>query len=124
MTKVTARWLIDGPINGATFKTYVVQVLAPTLQPNDIVILDSLGSHKAAAIRRAIRAARAKIFFLPAYSPDLNPVEHAFSKLKYPLPEAAEPSKDAVWRRIGALLDQLTPHECENYLQNPGYGSV
>ena len=99
-------------------------LLAPTLRPNDIVFLDNLGNHKAAAIRRAIRAARAKPFFLPAYSPDLNPVEHAFSKLKHLLRKAAEPSKDAVWRRIGALLDQLTPHECENYLQNPGYGSV
>ena len=96
MTKVTAPWVIEGPINGDIFRTYVEQVLAPTLRPNDIVILDNLGSHKAPAIRRAIQAAGAKLFFLPAYSPDLNPIEQVFAKLKHLLRKAEERSKEAV----------------------------
>ena len=121
---ITAPWVIDGPINGEIFRTYVEQVLAPTLQRGDIVILDNLGSHKAPAIRRAIRAVGAKLFFLPAYSPDLNPIEQVFAKLKHLLRKAAERSKEAVWRRIGTLLKNFTPKECENYLRNSGYGSV
>jgi transposase len=121
---ITAPWVIDGPINGSIFQTYVQQVLVPTLRADDIVILDNLGSHKAPAIRNAIRAAGAHLFFLPAYSPDLNPIEQVFAKLKHLLRKAAERSKDAVWRRIGTLLDQFTPQECENYLRNSGYGST
>jgi transposase len=121
---ITAPWVIDGPINGEIFRTYVEQVLAPTLRQGDIVILDNLGSHKAPAIRRAIRAVGAKLFFLPAYSPDLNPIEQVFAKLKHLLRKAAERSKEAVWRRIGTLLENFTPMECENYLRNSGYGSV
>ena len=86
--------------------------------------MDNLGSHKAPAIRRAIQAAGAKLFFLPAYSPDLNPIEQVFAKLKHLLRKAAERSKEAVWRKIGTLLDQFSPQECENYLRNSGYGSV
>ena len=86
--------------------------------------MDNLGSHKAPAIRQAIRAAGAKLFYLPAYSPDLNPIEQVIAKLKHLLRKAAERTKDAVWRRIGSLLDQFTPQECENYIRNSGYGSV
>ena len=121
---ITAPWVIDGPINGEIFRTYVEQVLVPTLRKGDIVILDNLGSHKAPAIRRAIRAVGAKLFYLPAYSPDLNPIEQVFAKLKHLLRKAAERSKEAVWRKIGTLLDSFTPKECENYLKNSGYGSM
>lgn len=121
---IVAPWVIDGPINGETFRTYVEQVLVPALRPHDIVILDNLGSHKAPAIRAAIRAAGARLFFLPAYSPDLNPIEQVFAKLKHLLRKAVERSKETVWRRIGTLLDQFTPQECENYLRNSGYGSI
>ena len=120
---ITAPSVIDGPINGEIFRTDVEHVLVPTLRPNDIVILDNLGSHKAPAIRRAIRAAGARRMFLPAYSPDLNPIEQVFAKLKHLRRKAAERSKDTVWRRIGSLLDQFTPQECANYLGNSGYGA-
>lgn len=121
---IVAPWVIDGAINGDTFRTYVEQVLVPALRPDDIVILDNLGSHKAPAIRKAIKAAGARLFFLPAYSPDLNPIEQVFAKLKHLLRKASERTKETVWRKIGALLDQFTPQECENYLRNSGYGSV
>ena len=113
---ITAPWVIDGPIHGEAFRTYIEQVLVPTLRKNDIVILDTLGSHKAPAIRNAIRAAGARLPFLPAYSPDLNPIEQIFAKLKHLLRKAAERSKEAVWRKIGTLLDQFSPNECERYL--------
>lgn len=121
---IVAPWVIDGPINGAGFRTWVEQVLVPDLRAGDIVILDNLGSHKAPAIRQAIRAAGAKLFYLPAYSPDLNPIEQVIAKLKHLLRKAAERTKEAVWRRIGSLLEQFTPQECENYIRNAGYGSV
>ena len=121
---ITAPWVIDGPINGEIFRTYVEQVLVPTLRKDDIVILDNLGSHKAPAVRKAIRAVGAKLFFLPAYSPDLNPIEQVFAKLKHLLRKANERSKEAVWRRIGSLLEHFSPQECSNYLRNSGYGST
>lgn len=121
---IIAPWVIDGPINGESFRTYVEQVLVPELRPDDIVVMDNLGSHKAPAIRQAIRAAGAKLFYLPAYSPDLNPIEQVIAKLKHLLRKAAERTREAVWRRIGSLLDQFTPQECENYIRNSGYGSV
>ena len=121
---IIAPWVIDGPINGESFRTYVEQVLVPELREGDIVVMDNLGSHKAPAIRRAIRAAGAKLFYLPAYSPDLNPIEQVIAKLKHLLHKAAERTKEAVWRRIGSLLDNFTPQECENYIRNAGYGSV
>ena len=120
---IVAPWVIDGPINGESFRTYVEQVLVPELHEGDIVVMDNLGSHKAPAIRRAIRAG-AKLFYLPAYSPDLNPIEQVIAKLKHLLRKAAERTKEAVWRRIGSLLEQFTPQECENYIRNAGYGSV
>ena len=119
-----APWVIDGPINGESLRTYVEQVLVPELRPADIVVMDNLGSHKAPAIRQAIRAAGAKLFYLPAYSPDLNPIEQVIAKLKHLLRKAAERTREAVWRRIGSLLDQFTPQECENYIRNSGYGPV
>ena len=121
---IVAPFVLDGPINGESFRAYVEQVLVPDLRKGDIVIMDNLGSHKAPAIRQAIRAAGAKLFYLPAYSPDLNPIEQVIAKLKHLLRKAAERTKQAVWRRIGSLLDHFTPQECENYIRNAGYGSV
>ena len=122
--RIDAPWVLDGPINGKAFQTYVEQVLAPTLHPGDVVIMDNLSSHKAPAIRAAIRAAGAKLFFLPPYSPDLNPIEQVFAKLKHLMRKAAERTVEATWRRIGALLDHFTPEECANYLVNSGYAST
>jgi transposase len=122
--RIVAPCVIDGPINGESFLAYIEQVLVPTLRPGDIVIIDNLGSHKGKAIRRAIRAAGAKLFFLPAYSPDLNPIEQVFAKLKTLLRKAAERTVEATWKRIGALLDTFTPVECTNYLKNAGYASI
>ena len=93
---ITAPWAIDGLINGSIFRTYVEEVLVPPLRQGDIVILDNLGSHKAPAIRNAIKMAGARLFFLPAYSPDLNPIEQVFAKLKHLLRKATERSKEAV----------------------------
>jgi transposase len=121
---IVAPWVIEGPINGESFRTYVEHVLVPELRVGDIVVMDNLGSHKAPAIRQAIRAAGAKLFYLPAYSPDLNPIEQVIAKLKHLLRKAAERTKEAVWRRIGSILDHFTAQECENYIRNAGYGSV
>jgi transposase len=121
--RIDAPCVLDGPINGVRFAAYVEQFLVPTLAPGDIVIMDNLGSHKGQAIRRAIRAAGAKLFFLPPYSPDLNPIEQVFAKLKHLLRKAAERSVEATWRRIGQLLDAFKPAECANYLRNSGYAS-
>jgi len=107
----------------ALFRLYVEKVLIPTLKPDDIVILDNLGSHKSKAVRAAIRAAGARLFFLPPYSPDLNPIEQVFAKLKHLLRKAAERTLDATWKRIGALLDCFLPDECQAYLANAGSGS-
>jgi transposase len=122
--RITAPCVIDGPINGEIFRAYVEQILVPTLQPGDVVVMDNLGSHKGRAIRKAIRAAGAKLFFLPPYSPDLNPIEQVFAKLKTLLRKAEERTAEAVWRRIGSLLQHFTPQECANYLRNAGYASV
>jgi transposase len=122
--RIEAPCVIDGPINGDSFLAYVEQVLVPTLRPGDIVVIDNLGSHKGKAVRRAIRAAGAKLFFLPPYSPDLNPIEQVFAKLKTLLRKAAERTVEATWRRIGALLKCFTPAECAKYLVNAGYASA
>jgi transposase len=119
---LTAPCVIDGPINGMSFRAYVEQVLVPVLAPGDIVVMDNLGSHKSRAVRQAIRAAGAKLFFLPKYSPDLNPIEQVFAKLKHLLRDAAPRSFDAVANAIGQLLGRFTPQECLNYLNNSGYG--
>jgi transposase len=122
--RIDAPCVIDGPINGESFLAYVEQVLVPTLKPGDIVIIDNLGSHKGKAVRRAIRAAGAKLFFLPPYSPDLNPIEQVFAKLKTLLRKAAERTVETTWQRIGALLKSFSPQECANYLANAGYAST
>jgi transposase len=121
--RIAAPCVIDGPINGESFLAYVEQMLVPTLKPGDIVIMDNLGSHKGQAVRRAIRAAGAKLFFLPPYSPDLNPIEQVFAKLKTLLRKAAERTVEATWKRIGALLGCFTQQECANYFANAGYAS-
>jgi len=122
--QITAPCVFDGPINGQSFLAYVEQVLVPTLKPGDIVVMDNLGSHNGQAVRRAIRSAKAKLFFLPPYSPDLNPIEQVFAKLKTLLRKAAERTLEATWRRIGSLLSHFTPNECANYLTNAGYASA
>lgn len=99
-------------------------MLAPTLKPGDIVIINNLGSHKGKAVRRAIRSAGAKLFFLPPYSPDLNPIEQVFAKLKTLLRKAAQRTVEATWMCIGALLECFTPQECSNYMANAGYASA
>src|ERR1700739_2154099 len=116
--------VIDGPINGDWFLAWTEQQLVPTLKRGDVVVLDNLGSHKGKAVRRAIRAAGAKLFFLPPYSPDLNPIEQVFAKLKTLLRKAAERTVEATWRRIGALLAAFSPAECANYIANAGYAST
>jgi transposase len=121
--RIDAPCVIDGPIDGASFLAYVEQVLVPILKPGDIVIFDNLGSHRGKAVRRAIRAAGAKLFFLPKYSPDLNPIEQVFAKLKTLLRKAARRTTDAIWRQIGALLRAFSPQECANYFRNAGYAS-
>lgn len=122
--RIDAPCVLDGPINGESFTAYVTQFLVPTLSPGDVVIMDNLGSHKGAAVRKAIRAAGARLIFLPPYSPDLNPIEQMFAKLKLLLRKAAERTVDATWQRIGELLDTFPPHECANYLRNSGYASA
>jgi transposase len=121
MIEIEAPWLLDGPINAEGFKAYVEKVLVPTLRPGDLAIMDNLGSHKGKAVRRAIRSAGAKLFFLPKYSPDLNPIEQVFAKLKHLLRNAAARTIETVLDAIGELLDTFTPQECANYLANAGY---
>jgi transposase len=118
---ITAPFVLDGPINGQCFKAYVETVLVPTLFEGDMVLIDNLSSHKSPKIRKAIEAAGAELHFLPRYSPDLNPIEMVFSKLKTLLRKASERSVEALWRRIGELLDHFPRHECQNYLKAAGY---
>jgi len=119
--QITAPCVFDGPIDGASFRAYVEQCLVPTLRPGDIVVMDNLASHKVAGIKQAIEAAGAELRYLPAYSPDLNPIEQAFSKLKAHLRKAQERSIDALWQRIGKLLDLFQPSQCANFFVNAGY---
>ncbi len=115
LSGLVAPMVLDGPINAITFQAYVDQVLVPELQTGDVVIMDNLGSHKGSGVREAIEAAGAKLLYLPPYSPDFNPIEKAFSKLKALLRKAAERTVDALWGTIGALLPAFTPQECANY---------
>ena len=119
--RIDAPWFIEGPIDGESFRIYVANVLVPTLRPDDIVIIDNLGSHKGKAVRQLIRAAGAKLFFLPKYSPDLNPIEQVFAKLKHLLRKAAARTVEAVCAAIGQVLAAFTPQECANYFRNSGY---
>jgi transposase len=121
---VTAPCVFDGPINGARFLAYVEQMLVPTLSPGEIVLMDNLGSHKRAGVRKAIEAAGAAVCFLPAYSPDLDPIEQVFAKLKNTLRKMAHRTVDALWDAIGIALDDFSPEECFNYFRNAGYGST
>jgi transposase len=121
--RIDAPWFIEGPIDGVSFRIYVEKVLLPTLRPGDIVVLDNLGSHRSKAVRQLIRSAGAKLFFLPKYSPDLNPIEQVFAKLKHLLRKAAARTVDAVCAAIGQLLGAFTSEECANYLKNSGYRS-
>jgi transposase len=118
---ITAPMVIDGPMDGAAFLAYVRTFLCPTLHAGDIVIADNLGSHKVAGVREAIEATGATIHYLPPYSPDLNPIERLFAKLKALLRKAAKRSVDALWNHIGVLLDTFSPAECRNYFASAGY---
>ena len=118
---MTAPMVLDGPIDGEWFLAYVEQVLCPTLRTGDIVIIDNLGSHKSPKIKAAIEAAGASLRYLPAYSPDLNPIEMAFSKLKSGLRKAAERDVDPLWDRIGKLLEDFSPSDCSSYFRAAGY---
>ena len=116
-----APFVLDGPMTGEAFRAYVEQFLAPALAPGDVVVMDNLSTHKVAGIAQAIAAAGASILYLPAYSPDLNPIEQVFAKLKALLRKAAARTRDELWDVIGSLLDAFTPAECRNYLENAGY---
>ena len=118
---ITAPLVIDRPMNGVIFKAYVEQMLAPTLSPGDIVVMDNLSSHKIAGVRQAIEDRGARLLYLPPYSPDFNPIEMAFAKLKALLRKAAERTVDALWDTIGETLDTFTPQECVNYFKHAGY---
>ena len=121
---IAAPFVIDAPMNGTIFLTYVERCLVPTLEPGAIVVMDNLASHKVAGVREAIQAAGAILLYLPPYSPDFNPIEQAFAKLKALLRKAAERSVEALWAKIGDLLDAFTPQECANYFRNAGYAST
>jgi len=120
--RIEAPWLFEGPINSESFAIYVEKVLLPTLRPGDIVIMDNLGSHKGKIIRRLIRSVGARLLFLPKYSPDLNPIEQVFAKLKHLLRKAAARTVETVCAAIGELLGTFTKGECANYFKNSGYG--
>jgi len=122
--RVEAPWLLDGPINGETFRLYVDKVLVPTLRQGDIVVMDNLGSHKSKAVRRAIRAAGARLLFLPKYSPDLNPIEQLFAKLKHHLRRDQPRSRDAICAALATALDTVTARECSNYFVHAGYEPI
>jgi putative transposase len=118
--RIEAPCLFDGPINGERFLAYVEQFLVPTLKRKDIVVLENLGSHKGKAVREAIKAAGARLLFLPKYSPDLNPIEQVFAKLKALVRKAAPRSFNAVADAIATALMAISPQECANYLRNSG----
>jgi transposase len=124
LTGMVAPMVLDGPINRDAFLAYVNQVLVPELTPGDIVVMDNLSSHKASAIRQTIEAAGATLLFLPPYSPDFNPIENAFAKLKALLRKAAERTIDGLWNAIGRIIDHFTPQECANYFVNAGYDAT
>lgn len=118
---LTAPLVVDCPMNGDIFRAYINQCLVPTLKPGDIVVMDNLASHKVDGIRTAIEAAGSKLIYLPPYSPDFNPIEQVFAKLKALLRKAAKRSIPALWDEIGDLLDAFPPNECQNYFRHSGY---
>lgn len=121
---VVAPCVFDGPINGESFLAYVRKMLIPALRPGDIVVLDNLGSHKGSQVREAIQAAGARLVFLPAYSPDLNPIEQVFAKIKTLLRKQDPRTVETTWRSIGTVLKRFTPQECQRYLDHAGYKST
>ena len=116
--------MLDGPVNRSAFTAYIEQVLVPELSPRDIVVMDSLNSHKSGDVRSLIRRAGAHLFSLPAYSPDLNPIEQAFAKIKGEIRKQDERSIDGLWTCAGEIIRQIDPQECANHLRNAGYQSV
>jgi transposase len=123
-TGIIAPLALDGPMTGPAFRAYIEQVLAPALEPGDVVVLDNLAAHKVDGVRQAIGAAGASILHLPPSSPDLNPIEQLFAKLKALLRKAATRTKDQLWQTIGHRVAALPPRECANYLKHCGYGST
>jgi transposase len=123
-TGIVAPHILGGPMTGEAFRTYVEGILAPSLLPGDIVVMDNLAAHKVGGVREAIAAAGAGVMYLPAYSPDLNPIEQAFAKLKAFLRKQAARTKDKLWETIGAALAAFSPTECQNYITNSGYNSA
>ena len=121
--RIDAPFVLDGPINGEWFLAYVEQVLVPTLRPGDVVVMDNLGSHRGKAVRQAIRKAKAHLIFLPPYSPDLNPIEQVFAKLKAMLRKAAARSLEALWTTVGSLLERFSSAECRRYFRHAGYAA-
>jgi transposase len=121
---IVAPFVLDGPINRNAFEAYVEKVLVPELRPGDIVVMDNLSSHKGPRIRQMIEAAGASLLYLPPYSPDFNPIENAFAKLKALLRKAAERTIEGLWTVIGYLLDAFTPNECTNYFAAAGYDAT
>jgi transposase len=124
LTGMVAPFVLDGPINRQAFEVYVERVLAPELRPGDVVVMDNLSSHKGARTRELIEAAGASLLYLPPYSPDFNPIENAFAKLKALLRKAAERTVAGLWDAIGRLLDLFTPSECVNYFAAAGYDAT
>jgi len=122
--RIVAPLLLDGAIDGVAFRAWVEQCLAPTLHGGDVVVADNLSSHKVAGVREAIEAQAATLMFLPSYSPDLNPIEQLFAKLKAVIRRLAPRSRDALFEAVGHALATVTPAECANYLTNAGYGTV
>ena len=122
--RITAPCVFDGPINGLSFRAYVEQQLVQTLKPGDIVVMDNLGSHKSKAVRDAIKAVGARLWFLPPYSPDLNPIEQAFAKVKHWMRIAQTRNVEDSWRKVGQIVTAFTETECANYFKNAGYVSV
>jgi transposase len=120
---LTAPFVLDGPINRSSFEAYVEHVLVPTLRPRDIIVMDNLNSHKGEAVARMIRKAGAYLLFLPAYSPDLNPIEQAFAKFKELLRKAEERTIDGLWKAAGQLIASFGTIECANYFTNAGYSA-
>lgn len=119
--EIAAPWLLDGAMDGEAFLTYVQNVLCPTLSPGDVVIADNLGSHKVSGVRQAVEATGATLRYLPPYSPDLNPIEMFFSKLKAHLRKAAHRDVDALWEEVARIINTLQPSECTNYFKAAGY---
>jgi transposase len=120
---LVAPMVADAPMDGQIFLAWVERFLCPTLQPDDIVILDNLASHKVAGVAQAIESVHARLLYLPPYSPDLNPIEQVFAKLKALLRRSSQRTLESLWRQIGKLLDHFSPDECRNYISAAGYVS-